>query len=234
MEELPELDRNHFQNLEHVERLELSNLSGDHSPSISVPSPPSANCDPAADVSEIEARLSGILKSNGVTDFCFKRVPSDYYDRTFEERRDLLGAHSIDHLCKSMVMVNTQAPANIIDCSDRNNSKYYVVVVQYTARLNAEAIKKYLHVLNNGQISKKKFNMRLAPEETSQMLTGFEHNAVTCVGMKTDIPVIIDEAIVKLSPDFIWLGGGEVDLKLGIRTSDFVNFAKPFIVSCSN
>lgn len=26
--------------------------------------------------------------------------------------------------------VNTQAPSNVIDCSDRNNSKYYVVVVQ--------------------------------------------------------------------------------------------------------
>ena len=31
--------------------------------------------------------------------------------------------------------------------------------------------------------------MRLAPEDTSIQLTGFEHNAVTCVGMKTDIPV---------------------------------------------
>ena len=26
--------------------------------------------------------------------------------------------------------VNTQAPSNVIDCSDRNNSKYYVVVIQ--------------------------------------------------------------------------------------------------------
>ena len=31
--------------------------------------------------------------------------------------------------------------------------------------------------------------MRLAPEETSIELTGFEHNAVTCVGMKTILPV---------------------------------------------
>ncbi|KAK4745220.1 hypothetical protein SAY87_011532 [Trapa incisa] len=29
--------------------------------------------------------------------------------------------------------------------------------------------------------------VRLAPEETSQMLTGFEHNAVKCVRMKTEI-----------------------------------------------
>lgn len=33
------------------------------------------------------------------------------------------------------------------------------------------------------------YALRLAPEDTSIELTGFEHNAVTCVGMKTDIPV---------------------------------------------
>lgn len=31
--------------------------------------------------------------------------------------------------------------------------------------------------------------MRLAPEEISVKLTGYEHNGVTCVGMKTDIQV---------------------------------------------
>lgn len=31
--------------------------------------------------------------------------------------------------------------------------------------------------------------VRLAPEDTSGNLTGYEHNAVTCIGMKTDIPV---------------------------------------------
>lgn len=33
------------------------------------------------------------------------------------------------------------------------------------------------------------YTVRLAPEETSIQLTGFEHNAVTCIGMKTEIPV---------------------------------------------
>ena len=32
--------------------------------------------------------------------------------------------------------------------------------------------------------------VRLAPEEESLMLTGFVHNGVTCIGMKTDIPVM--------------------------------------------
>ncbi|XP_011081233.1 uncharacterized protein LOC105164309 isoform X2 [Sesamum indicum] len=129
--------------------------------------------------------------------------------------------------------VNTQAPPDVTDCSDRNYSKYYVVVVQYTARFNAETVKNFLYALNNGKISKKKFNMRLAPEETSAKLTGYEHNGVTCIGMKTDIPVILDEAITKLNPDFFWLGGGEIDLKWGIRTSEFINYVKPFIVNCS-
>lgn len=49
----------------------------------------------------------------------------------------------------------------------------------------------------------------------------------------TLLQVILDEAIVKLDPDFFWLGGGEVDLKLGIQTPQFIDCVKPFIVSCS-
>lgn len=45
--------------------------------------------------------------------------------------------------------------------------------------------------------------------------------------------VIIDEAITKLDEDFFWLGGGEVDLKLGMRTSQFLKAFNPFVVTCS-
>ncbi|KAH0648693.1 hypothetical protein KY285_033941 [Solanum tuberosum] len=45
--------------------------------------------------------------------------------------------------------------------------------------------------------------------------------------------VILDEAITNLNPDFFWFGVDEIDLKLGIRTSEFINFVKPFIVNCS-
>lgn len=43
----------------------------------------------------------------------------------------------------------------------------------------------------------------------------------------------MDEAITNLNPDFFWFGVDEIDLKLGIRTSEFINFVKPFIVNCS-
>ncbi|KAL2490028.1 YbaK/aminoacyl-tRNA synthetase-associated domain [Forsythia ovata] len=223
-EALADLERIQTRILQRISDLELSYLPQHFSHSVSIS---------AADNSTTEDRLSAVLRANGVKDFSFKRVPSDYYAWTLEARRDVLGAASIHHLCKSIVLVNTQAPSNITDCSDRNNSKYYVVVVQYTARFNAETVKNFLYAINDGKISKKKFNMRLAPEETSAKLTGFEHNGVTCIGMKTDIPVILDEAIVKLIPDFFWLGGGEIDLKLGIRTSEFIDFVKPFIINCS-
>ncbi|XP_048447596.1 uncharacterized protein LOC103960606 [Pyrus x bretschneideri] len=226
---LAKLERIQTQILERISKLE-SSTSASLPQSTSTPIPSSTQ---NAAVGATEARLSAILLANGVKDFAFKRVASDYYDWSLDARRDALRAASIHHLCKSIVLVNTQAQSSVVDCSDRNNSKYYVVVVQYTARFNAEAVKNFLYSLNDGKIAKKKFNMRLAPEDTSIQLTGFEHNAVTCVGMKTDIPVIMDEAIEKLSPDFFWLGGGEVDLKLGIRTSEFISYAKPFIVSCS-
>ncbi|KAK4389469.1 hypothetical protein Sango_2283900 [Sesamum angolense] len=235
MEALAELERVQTRILHRISDLELSHLPQHFSHSLSLQSSAAAgaNVDADADASTTtEGRLSAILLANSVRDFSFKRVPSDYYEWTLEARRDILGAASIHHLCKSIVLVNTQAPPNVTDCSDRNYSKYYVVVVQYTARFNAETVKNF-YALNNGKISKKKFNMRLAPEETSAKLTGYEHNGVTCIGMKTDIPVILDEAITKLNPDFFWLGGGEIDLKLGIRTSEFINYVNPFIVNCS-
>ncbi|XP_015900246.1 uncharacterized protein LOC107433473 [Ziziphus jujuba] len=228
-ESLAELERIQTRILQRISALELSHL---HNPD-SAPFPSTSdhsNYDAEADT---EAHLSAILRTHGVNDFSFKKVPGDYYDWPLEARREALAAASVDHLCKSIVLVNTQAQSNIVDCSDHRNSKYYVVVVQYTARFNAETVKNFLYLLNNGKIAKKKFNLRLAPEEISVKLTGYEHNAVTCIGMKTDIPVILDEAIAKLDPDFFWLGGGETDLKLGIKTSEFINFVKPFIVNCS-
>ncbi|KAI3869825.1 hypothetical protein MKW98_031006 [Papaver atlanticum] len=228
--ELEDLEKIQIKILNRIKQLEISHLPSQFSSSVSL----SPSNEETESQGTTQSRLSSILRSNGVTDFLFKTVPSDYYDRPFESRREILNAASIHHLCKSIVLVNTQAPASVIDCSDRNNSKYYVVVVQYTARFNADSVKNFLYTLNDGKIPKKRFNLRLAPELESLKLTGYEHNGVTCVGMKTDIPVILDEAITRLDPDFFWLGGGEIELKLGIKTSEFINYVKPFIINCSS
>lgn len=96
---LAELERVQTQILQRISKLELSCSSldlfipGAHS----LPSP-NAICD-------TESRLSAILRKNGVNDFSFKTVPTNYYDSPLEARRDALAAASIDHLCKSIVLV---------------------------------------------------------------------------------------------------------------------------------
>jgi hypothetical protein len=125
-ESLTELERVQTHLLQRISKLEQhSNLPSHANPN---PNPPLIN-NPQSQTDTV-SRLSSILQTNGVSDFSFKRVASNYYDWSLEARRDALNAASIHHLCKSIVLVNTQAPSNVVDCSDRNNSKYYVVVVQ--------------------------------------------------------------------------------------------------------
>lgn len=71
---------------------------------------------------ECEQRLMGILREKGFSCGKFVRVPGDYYDRSLEQRMDLVGAPSTDHLCKSMVMVNTRATSEV--------EKYYLIILQ--------------------------------------------------------------------------------------------------------
>jgi hypothetical protein len=52
-----------------------------------------------------------------------KKVPSFYYDRPLEFRKNCLNASSIHQLCKSMIIENITCTRN--DCSDKKNSKFY-------------------------------------------------------------------------------------------------------------
>ena len=57
------------------------------------------------------------------------------------------------------------------------------------------------------QIGKQFFNMRLAPEDVSDTLSGYTHNAVTPVGSATQLPIILSHKIAALVPDFFFLVG---------------------------
>lgn len=102
-EALAELERVQTRILKRITALELTHLPQHFSLSLSLSSP--TNHHSAAAAATTEALLSGILRDNGVKDFEFKRVPFDYYDWPLESRRDVLGAVSIHHLCKSIVLV---------------------------------------------------------------------------------------------------------------------------------
>lgn len=107
--------------------------------------------------------------------------------------------------------MNTQAPADLTDCSDRNNSKYYVVVVQYTARFNAETVKAFLYALNNGKIPKKKFNCKFMQLNYVICLIKFDIRSchymikLSKKGLR-DVPgreLVIDHFLAKLSLQLI-------------------------------
>jgi len=134
-----------------------------------------------------------------------------------------LNAFSVDHLCKTIVMENTRAHPDVDGYKDRNNSKYYAVIVQYTARMSAEKLMKLVFdKLNQRKTQKKYFNMRLVAEETSEELTGYKTGAVTPACLAHPIPIVISHRIGELTPSFFFMGGGHVDLKLAVDFDQFV------------
>ena len=68
------------------------------------------------------------LTDKGVTSFCFKRVPEQYYQEDLEVRRSCLQAASIQHLCKSLVFENPRLPAE----HEHQEFRHYLVLVQVT------------------------------------------------------------------------------------------------------
>jgi prolyl-tRNA editing enzyme YbaK/EbsC (Cys-tRNA(Pro) deacylase) len=105
--------------------------------------------------------------------------------------------------------------------------------VQYTARLNADKLKNYIHRLSHGKFGKQYYNMRLCPEDVSDSLSGYEHNAVSPIGIKTPLPIIMSHKLAQLHPGFFFLGAGEVDLKVGFSAAEFVDKYNPMVVDCT-
>ena len=61
------------------------------------------------------------------------------------------------------------------------NPQFICVILQYTTRLNADAVKKFFAEANPS-LPKSKFNFQLADEADSDRLTGYKHNAVVPIG----------------------------------------------------
>lgn len=158
----------------------------------------------------------------------FVRCPDDYYSWTLERRRAYLRAPSTKHLCKSIVMCNTRCEGE--DSSDMLNSKYYCVIVQYHTKMKAEDLMRILKRLNAERgrtFGSRHFNFRLADE--CEGITGYLPNAVTPLGLKTPMPVVLDKAIIKLQPPVMWMGAGEVSLKWSVQIDDFQRAFAPIV-----
>lgn len=94
-------------------------------------------------------------------------------------------------------------------------------------------MKSFLHEQNGRNVPRKNFNLRLAPEEDSNRLTGFEHNAVTPIGSATRMPIILSHEIARLKEGTFFLGAGEVDLKVELKVSEFITKFNASVVDCT-
>jgi prolyl-tRNA editing enzyme YbaK/EbsC (Cys-tRNA(Pro) deacylase) len=176
--------------------------------------PETSLSDPECDTAK---RLDAALVSAGAAKaHSWVRVPANYYDEPLAFRAACVKASSVEHMCKTICMENTKCTNE--DCADPINSRFYLVVVQYTARLSQQKLEKYLHAMNNAplndarKIGKSKFHMRLAKPEDAARLTGYAHGAVS-------------HAVAALPGGVVFLGGGEPDLKMGVRADDLIKGA---------
>ena len=180
-------------------------------------------------------RLNDLIVARGASPSKFVRVPAQYYDEDLPFRAACVGAPSVHHMRKTICMENTRCTRD--DCEDPVNSRWYLVLVQYTARLSQQKLEKFLHQLNNQggrKVGKKAFHMRLAKEEDSERLTGYAHGAVTPFGTAMRVPVLVSREMEKLTPGGeFWLGGGEVDLKMRVSYDELVSKFDAVAVDCT-
>eukprot|EP00769_Ergobibamus_cyprinoides_P004536 gnl/Ergobibamus_cyprinoides/727.p3 GENE.gnl/Ergobibamus_cyprinoides/727~~gnl/Ergobibamus_cyprinoides/727.p3 ORF type:complete len:213 (+),score=69.59 gnl/Ergobibamus_cyprinoides/727:820-1458(+) len=183
---------------------------------------------------DVHVRMAAAASAEGLTDFALSRVPSTYYDESFERRCELIAAGcaasaipSVDELCKSLVMTNTKwnrdkTPGQDEFCMD--NPRHILIIVQYAARIKSNAL--WTTIRRRGQeaglgINKKSYSWRLATEEDNAALTGYEHGAVTPIGIPADrIPILVAKPIAEM--DHVWIGGGHPDVKLRINVKEFL------------
>ena len=172
-------------------------------------------------VPETVRRVCDACERRGLLLYHMQVVDGDYYEWGLSRRAGVLGAPSIDHLCKTIVVENTKFSTIAgDDNSDAPLSRYYMIVIQYTARLDTERLQDHLHARSG--IARKKLNFQMCDEDVALPMTGFGKNGICPVGSREEIPIIVDRKILHLKPAMFWMGGGDIDWKLVVETVDFI------------
>lgn len=91
-------------------------------------------------------------------------------------------------------------------------------VVRYDEQIQGEKLIKvmrdYNNLNSNEKVSRAMHKYRLAEEEQSEEVSGYQRGGVTPFLLKTSMPVVVSQNIQKLSPQFLWMGGGFKDVKI--------------------
>lgn len=160
------------------------------------------------------------------------RAPHDYYSWSLEQRRKFLGASSVDALCKTIIMKNSEYKEEY--SNDPEYPRFIMVIVQYSKKLVSPNIayvvkKHHSQVYKDSPekyISRKFFKFRLAEEEDAYALSGYKYNAITPFFMRDNsLKIVLADTIVNgLNPAYFWLGGGRVELKMGVSVEEFLAY----------
>ena len=124
---------------------------------------------------------------NKIYSYKIIEADSNYYKLNLNQRKDLLGAHSVDVLCKTIVLENTSFDPKY---ESKFYQKYYMGIVQYTQEIHAEKIAKSMKAIQNAnsteKLSNKFFHFRLAKDEEAYYMTGYKFNCITPYLSKRD------------------------------------------------
>ena len=146
----------------------------------------------------------------------WKWVPANYYDWSLEQRAKVLKARTTHMLCKSLLLENKK-------CSepDETNPKFILVVIQYKTTLDEKKLTTSIRKLRpvSERLGESSYDFQVASSEDNDRITGYKFNSVTPFGLKEKVMIVLSSEIVPYS--FFWMGGGHVNLKLGMSVTEF-------------
>jgi hypothetical protein len=176
------------------------------------------------DLDLMKTRLTEYFLANNVYSFNLVEAPSNYYELTLDQRKEILKCHTKDIICKSIILENTAYDNTI---QHELYQRYYLTIVQYVNEFNAEKIAKnlktYLNTKYNLKLANKHFHFRLAKNEVAFEMTGFTFNAIGPFLMKcSDLKILFPMNLYNIYPQYFYVGGGEYELKVGITVDDFM------------
>ena len=179
-----------------------------------------------------KAKLTEYFTEKGINSFRIVETPEDYYSMTLDQRKVIVGCNK-EALCKSVILENTLFDENI-KCPIYQ--RYYLTIVQYVSEFNAEKIarllRSYIADRFNIKVSKKQVHFRVAKKEVAYEMTGFSFNSIGPYLMKSeDLLIIFPSKLYDIYPQYFFLGGGELELKVGVNIDDFMRlFGKQTLV----
>jgi len=77
--------------------------------------------------------------------------------------------------------------------------------------------------------SRNHYHLRSAKATDVATLTYAEYNGVCPIGNKVDIPIILSSRLLEVPTGWMWVGGGEPDLKLAFPVQEFIEKTGCFV-----